>query len=367
MSASWLSYFKLVMMAFGFSSLMACVGPTTPFGALESGAIQKSEATTEPRKVAKQSSLQIQFHPKKQVLHDKTDFSVEVISRRPLGRNTKVTVLHNGIDVTKGFLENAHVHKSADQRKWIFMVEDLRLKTLDPNQIEVKVLDPLTNKLARKQFSAPECSLFDKNSLAHLGPFHAPESYIELIEKVAGEFDSNPSFLAGVVAQESGFDPKAVSWAKAIGLTQMTPLAEEQVFDDVKDWPRYPGINTLSYLSLKSKVMRGVIDDEKEWRLDPQKSLKGGMSYFKYLQDYWNLEANRQVRQKLSGDENKNLTEIILASYNSGAARVKQALEQKNDQWKQHDSLREAVKYLRRVTSFCYHYGDHEVENDNET
>ena len=71
---------------------------------------------------------------------------------------------------------------------------------------------------------------------------------------------------------------------------------------------------------------------------------------------------------ELSGDRDENLTALILASYNSGAARVKRAVQSEKVQWKTHHSLKEAVNYLKRVSSFCYHYTKkEEVENDNET
>ena len=344
----------------------ACVGPTTPFGALDKVTEERD------RELASQSDessqfFKIKFHPEKQVLHDKSDFSIEVVGLRPFREDIKINVFYNNKDVTKTFMKNAHLHRGSDGRTLIYLFKNMRLKTLDRNLIKVQVVGEDNTPYRTKFFAEPECSLFEKRKLAHLGDFHAPENYIDMIERVSSLNSMNPSFLAGVVAQESGFDPKAVSWAKAIGLTQITPLAEEQVATSVENWPRYPGINSLSYITLKSKIYLGEIDREKEWRLNPEQSLIGGLTYFQYLQNYWSLDANKKLVDELGGDRNKVLTELILASYNSGAARVKKAVIQKQHNWKQHHSLREAVRYLKKVSSYCYHYAKKEVQDDNET
>ncbi len=344
----------------------ACVGPTTPFGALQSTGEIESPRSPQST-LEKHPQYKVKFHPEKQVLHDKTDFSVEIKSNRPLTDKISIKISYNNRDVTKTFLKNAHLHRGADGQTLIYVFNDMRLKTLDRNNIKVQIVDDQRKTLVTRFFEEPECSIFDANRLAHLGEFHAPESYIGLIERLSGESKTNPSFLAGVVAQESGFDPNAVSWARAIGLTQITPVAEEQVITSIDHWPRYPGINDLSYVTLKSKIFLGEIDRESEWRLNPERSLIGGLTYFQYLQKYWQLDDNKKLVDELGGDRNQLLTELILASYNSGAARVKNAVIEKKHKWKQHQSLQEAVRYLKKVSSYCYHYTKKEVQDDNET
>lgn len=341
----------------------ACVGPTTPFGA-----VTTTEAVQDDRYPQSfHPGYKIKFHPEKQVLHDKTDFSVEISSSRPLPDDITIRIFYNNMDVTKPFLEQSHLHRDAGGSSLIYVFKDMRLKTLDLNHIKVQIVNKEGNGLVTKFLEEPECSLYQKSKLAHLGEFHAPQSFITMLEKVAAQNSTNPSFLAGVVAQESGFNPKAVSWAKAIGLTQITPLAEKQVINSLEHWPRYPGINDLSYLTLKSKIYLGEIDHDTEWRLNPEKSLVGGLTYFQYLQNYWDMEDNKKLVDELGGDREKLLTELILASYNSGAARVKSAIIELKHNWKQQENLQEAVRYLKKVSSYCYHYTKKEVQDDNET
>ncbi len=354
-----------VLLFLAMISTVGCVGPTTPFGPLSDNpnkTPQRQPASKEPS-----TEYKIDFHPEKQVLHDKTDFSIEVSSNRPLAGQTRVRVTHNGYDVTESFLAKAHLHKSSNGQSRIYMFKDLRLKTLDANRIRIQLVDDAGIELASRSLESPDCSIFGNRGLAHLGDFHAPENYIPLIEKVAESKKVNASFVAGVVAQESGFNPKAVSWAKAIGLTQITPLAEKQLLESLEEWPRYPGINSLSYLTLKSKIHLGEIDDETEWRLNPEKSLVGGVTYFQYLKTYWDLEDNRDLVNRLDGDRAQNLTDLILASYNSGAARVKRALIADGPLWRSNDNLKEAARYIKKVSSFCFHYSKKGAHDDDET
>lgn len=177
-----------------------------------------------------------------------------------------------------------------------------------------------------------------------------------MIDTTASKSKYNPSLLAGIVAQESGFDPKAVSWAKALGLTQVTPLAEEEIIKGHTNWPRYPNLNDMSFLKIKTKILTGEITAQKEWRLNPEYSLRGGISYLTYLNEYWSMPDNMKVVKSLPGDEEINLSRVILASYNSGAARVKSIIKKKKVKWLEHESLKEAYKYIHKVSSYCYHF-----------
>lgn len=50
--------------------------------------------------------------------------------------------------------------------------------------------------------------------------------YRVLIEKYAGQYDLDPSLIAGIIQQESGGNPQAVSSAGAVGLMQIMPITK---------------------------------------------------------------------------------------------------------------------------------------------
>lgn len=344
--------------------LVACVGPTTPFGAINPF---QSPTTENSRALASSSEItQIYFHPSRQVLHGSSDLSIEIKDKHFIPYEYDIRIYHNSYDVTQEFLSQSHQFRSRDGKQLIFTLKNFRLKALDPNKIKV-VFQKDQNSQIQAYYKPPLCSLFESRHLASVQPFKPPQKYLTMIESVAKTANYNPSLLAGIVAQESGFNPKAVSWAKAIGLTQMTPLAEQEVIENYKDWPRHPGINDLTYVTLKSKIYLGEIDNSSEWRLDPEKSLQGGVAYINYLTQYWGMENNLKIIDSLPGDPKINFSEVVLASYNSGAARVKSVLLEDGENWKKNSSLKEAIKYLKKVSSFCFHFAKKEIKDDRET
>ena len=109
-----------------------------------------------------------------------------------------------------------------------------------------------------------------------------------------------------------------------------------------------------SYLNLKYKIFRGVINKNNDWRLDKYKSLEGGAVFLRQLTDYWETEKNL----KLLESQFKNIpkTDIILASYNSGAHRVKRNIKKHNKEWIWSKELNEARKYVMNIKSYCYQF-----------
>ena len=56
-------------------------------------------------------------------------------------------------------------------------------------------------------------------------------------------------------------------------------------------------------------------------------------------------------------------TDILLASYNSGAYRVKKSIIKNKKEWLFDDSLHEARKYVMNIKSYCYSF---DQGNNNE-
>ena len=183
-----------------------------------------------------------------------------------------------------------------------------------------------------------------------------PKSVRNAVEAISSDEGVNPSLVAGLIAQESAFNPMAVSSAKAIGLTQVTELAGKHVLATYKDYPTYPNLNEYSVPMIKTLIVTGEVNSDNEWRLNPQTSIKGGIHYLKFVENYWLKKNNRLLMLEHYKNENEILDDLILASYNSGPFRVKTALSKKGTNWLQSDKLGEARKYVRKVKSYCYHF-----------
>jgi soluble lytic murein transglycosylase-like protein len=210
----------------------------------------------------------------------------------------------------------------------------------------------------------PSCSVYPSGrKLASIPDFHPPDDTVRLINQLASHHNLNPNYIAGLIAQESAFNPQAVSFKKAIGLTQITTLGAADVVKDNPQWPRYPGIEEMPFALVKLGVIDGAINSSTEWRLNPALSIQGGVDYLNTLADYWNRpERKGQIERNLGGSS-EAFSEVILASYNSGSTRVSQALDQLGAQWLEDEQLNEARSYVHRVVSYCDHF---ENQGDGE-
>jgi len=333
---------------------VGCVGPTTPFGAIDD-LLPKSTEMPDGKEAAKSSPVKISFKPKHQVLHDKNDFIVEIKDKTKIPDLKDVKLIYNSIDVTDKFLAHSEVKKSIKDQSLQLTFNNLRLKTgIDS---DIRIFYSSGKGTYASLFTAPTCDFFEKRDVHAVKGFRPPDEYLIWLHDISRNNRLNASLLAGVVAQESGFNPKAVSWAKALGLTQITPLAEEQIMTNQKSWPRRD-IASLSYVELKTKVLTGEINEETDWRLSPKYSIQGGAEYMKYLHSYWEDSENRKLLKSLHGDSGTNFSKVILASYNSGPARVKNVLQNKGDRWLEDENLKEARRYIRLVFSYCYHFSE---------
>ncbi len=94
-------------------------------------------------------------------------------------------------------------------------------------------------------------------------------SYDSIIEKYASDYRLDPSLIRSIIAQESGFNPKAISPKGARGLMQLMPATAQRL-----------GVNNS---------------------FDPEQNIRGGVKHFRFLMD--------------SFDNNLDLS---LAAYNAG-------------------------------------------------
>lgn len=106
--------------------------------------------------------------------------------------------------------------------------------------------------------------------------------YDDEIKEYATDLNWDWRLLASQIYQESKFNPGVTSWAGAKGLMQVMPATAQQF-----------GVTEL---------------------YDPSQSLKAGVKYIEFLQNYWTVIPDSTERIK-----------FILASYNAGPAHVEDA------------------------------------------
>jgi soluble lytic murein transglycosylase len=128
-----------------------------------------------------------------------------------------------------------------------------------------------------------------------------PLPYLETLLKDAKEHDVDPYLVAGLIRQESEFNPEAVSRARALGLTQLMPATGSMV-------ARQTGMP-----GFQSRML-----------FDPKVSLHLGMAYLKSQLDLWNGSL-----------------EQTLAAYNAGPGRVRQ--------WTAGVTFREPAEFVESI------------------
>ena len=101
--------------------------------------------------------------------------------------------------------------------------------------------------------------------------------------------------------------------------------------------------------------MAQEINSKNDWRLDEKKSIEGGILYLNYLSQYWNKTEKEDILSDVFKQDIPK-TDILLASYNSGAYRVKKSILKNRKDWLFDDSLHEARKYVMNIKSYCYSF-----------
>lgn len=339
-----------------------CVGPTSPFGYVPLKDVSTKKNWQMPDlsyfnhgQTITPPAVKVTFNPDAQVLHDKMDLTVTVFDPDKIPSNYEFKIFHNGLDVTKILKRHAIFNLDKNKTTLNIAFKNLRFKTGIKNEIFVQYYRG-SNLVISKFYQEPNCLLKQNRKIASIPQFDLSNDYLSLINDLAEDAQINPAILNGIVAQESGFNPQAVSYAKGVGLTQVTSLAEKEVISKFEHWPRYNGIDELNYLVLKSMITLGQVNSQNEWRLNPKLNIKGGLEYLNFLKNYWEKPQNIFLIKNLPGDFNVNFSRVVLSSYNSGAARTKSAIEEKGSHWENHEKLKEASRYIQKVSSYCYHF-----------
>jgi hypothetical protein len=349
-----LKHWKRAFLIFAPIFASACAGPSTPLGAV--WAVHPNQVTRTLQSVEEPPSVtigvpgvKIDFKPNHQVLHGPKPLMVRIEDPAGLVEHPKLRVRYDGLDVTKTFLSQAIWTFKNGDHELLLRIPVIRLSPNTEHRIEVKYYDA-KGAPSFAAYRPPVCRTLDNKLVRHTDSFTPEIALLTLIESLSLQSNLNPALITGLIAQESSFNPRTVSWAKAMGLTQMTPIAEDAVSDQIEGfekWPHYKGIDSLSASIIKMMVLAGRINESNDWKLNKETSIRGGLAYIQMLQKRWS-SPEMTVRY----DEIER-TKLILASYNSGSARVQAALNHYGKEWLTAPELREARKYVNRIFSFC--------------
>ncbi len=343
--------------ALGGSALTACVGPTTPLGAVDEPFVAASAPpAAAPTTDVTRERPRIVLDPPVQRVHGPYTLRATVTDPgRARPAPEQVHVFYNGEEVSRAarLQFRAEYRPGAEQAPpaLVLSFPQLRLGVLEDHHIELTydAADGATVAVLHPFPAAPQ--LADQEPVASTDPFDASPEVLAAIEEAGRALGVNTALLAALIAQESSFDPYALSKARALGLTQVTHLAEADIVRNFQDWPRYPGISRLSRRKLR-RLIPSAINGSNEWRLDPVKSVWGGAYYLAHLQRRLATEDNLALVRLAGGNAEQVAVEASLAAYNSGLNRVLYMLSKHGPAWLDQRATREAKRYVRKILSY---------------
>jgi hypothetical protein len=359
-------YYKPILFVFILFIVMGCAGPTNPLGHYGTQMPSThSELPINLRSVAmgeEESRAQIEFYPQTQDFNRTRNLTIRITDPEGIPKGADYSLFYNETNVTDSWLSKSNISRSNNDKTITITFNGLKLLAQRNHDIVFTYKrNPYTSGLTQT-YENPTCHMADLEPLGEDRLLNRiPKNVRNAVEEIATDEGVNPAMVAGLIAQESAFNPMAVSSAKAIGLTQVTALAGKHVLATYKDFPTYPNLNEYSVPMIKTLIITGEVNQENEWRLNPMTSIQGGIHYLKFVENYWLKKSHRKILLKHYKDEDEILDDLILASYNSGPYRVKKALTKQGTAWLESQNLGEARKYVRKVKSYCYHFAANKV------
>ncbi len=333
--------------------IISCAGPTNPFGG-EIFITQNVELDDSfEYEIIKMSDIEFDSYPKKQYYNSPFNLTLRINDPNFDKKNFKYRISYNNQILNRWYKSETieFPNKRYDDIKIIF--KNLSILPGNINKIKFFYYPNKTKEVIVYQLEVPDCYKEFKNQKIQISPFKIKNTLKENLIFLSKKYRVNPSLMAALIAQESSFDPNALSFAYALGLTQVTPIAAKEVSKYKDDWEIYPDFTAMSLAEIKSYIGHYKINPLNDWRLDPKKSIEGGILYLKHLQKYWGQPSKQKLLNKTFKNEIP-LTDILLASYNSGAYRVKNSIKRHNQNWLFDENLSEARKYVMNIKSYCY-------------
>lgn len=339
--------------------LISCAGPTTPFG----GDILISDEFSVNQSGALESQdVEISMSPDRQYYNSPYDLSIKIKDPKAMFKTFKYEIVYNNKKLNRWLKSEEIIMPKKPDEPITIHFKNLSLLPGNINKIAFLYYPTGSETPVIHTLEVPECLKKMKVADITITPFKISPSLKRNILNIADKYHYNPSLIAALIAQESSFNPYALSVAKALGLTQVTPVAHREIARVKEDWEIYPGFGELSFVNLRYKLKSKLITSQNDWRLNQEKSIEGGILYLNYLSRYWASQEKKQLLTDVF-ESDVPMTDILLASYNSGAFRVKKAIEKNQRDWLFDENLNEARKYVMNIKSYCYSFhqgGNHE-------
>ena len=358
---------KLISLSISVSSvLLGCAGPTSPLGpvSLFSENFNKLLLANSVTNESSAKNRRISFFPSRQVLHKATSLEIKIVDTEGIPEDYKMKVFFDRREVTRHVIQHSKIEWDPEGRHWLKVKLPLiRLRSDLDGDIIVYYQRNAQTALIATEYQKPKCNLKASGNLLRIEDFEVEPKMLGFINESAQQNEINPFLIAGLIAQESGFQSNAFSFARAVGLTQVTPIGEQEILRIHSDWPRYPGLNELPIPYVKLLLQQQSLNASNEWRLNPEYSIYGGSTYLKQLESYWSRPDKNELLRSQFSNLDQNMSRVVLASYNSGASRVSQAIESNQKNWlKKGVGLDSARKYVNRVMSYCHRFSEEEYD-----
>lgn len=338
---------KIISLLF-FCIFISCAGPTTPFG----GDVFISDEFT-INGSHKPQDISMEVTPDRQYYNSPYDLTLKINDPNFRINNFRYEIVYNNKKLNRWFkTETVEMPKTAQDSVKIHF-KNLSILPGNINKISFLYYPAGSNLPVIYKLKVPECYQDIKSNNLSIAPFKVEQSLKDNIKSISKKYEYNASLVAALIAQESSFNPQALSFAKALGLTQVTPVAHQEITKYKPKWKMYPKFTNLPYLNLKSKVFTHIINKDNDWRMDPEKSIEGGILYLNFLNQYWQSPEKMEILSDVFENDIPT-TDILLASYNSGAYRVKKSILKNRKDWLFDSSLSEARKYVMNIKSYCY-------------
>ncbi|MEQ9425517.1 MAG: transporter substrate-binding domain-containing protein [Cyclobacteriaceae bacterium] len=252
-----------------------------------------------------------------EVIEDFQEASTEEIIQMVADGNIDFTIADEHVAMV-----NATYHQNIDVKTpvsfpqniaWAVRKNSPKLLESLNNWIDVMKKKPDYYVIFNKYFKNPKTHLararsdYSNISGSKISP------YDDLIIKAAQELGWDWKLLAAQVYQESNFNPRAKSWAGAVGLMQLVP---------------------------RTGMAYGVTDLE-----NPEKSIEAGTKHIKWLNRYWKEKVPDSLER----------VKFILASYNVGQGHVLDAYRLAEQNLEDSDNWETVSKFLLKKSEEKYY------------